>query len=310
MFGKSVSTIKRWKTSGIPANTDNAKSIERAYKAAKKLQAKAATKSQRKPTVIKAGTAKKAGKAVVNSLKAPFKGGLTKQVAKGFKAVKNVFKQPKTPAQKETLLKKIGIEPIKKKKPGEKLTAYERKKINKTYAEFSEFISNGRQRFRIVKTTNQDTLNKARKTGMAVYGNSIYIHVAGPKETATIKKFMGEKIIARTYYGKTERIFLGGADTFDRVVNKLQTKKLKPTEFITGAFFGGPTFHKAIYPSVAAFLNYINNQFVPHLPEGTAATKRNIARAKADLIKNIAIVEIDDPQFAEDEWADDEDFDE
>lgn len=130
---------------------------------------------------------------------------------------------------------------------------------------------------------------------------NIYVHKAKGDESVKLSRFMGEQVIARTYYGKLERIFLGGADTFERVVRKLQAKPLAPGQMVTGAFFGGPTFHRAIYANVGDFLNYLNNQFVPHLGKGEKPTRRNVARAKAALIKNIAIVEITNPEFESDE---------
>lgn len=239
-------------------------------------------------------------------VKKQFKSGPTQKVAKGFRAIREpIYTAPVSIADKESRLAKIGIKPYKSKR---KRTAKQKKKIEELYGEFAEFASRGafryREKFRIIRTANKSTLNRARKSGMAVYGNSIYVHVASGKETARIGSFMGEKIIARTYYGKLERIFLGGADVFSRVVGKLQKKKLKPGQMITGAFFGGPTFHRAIYANVQEFLNYINNSFVPHLAQGQKPTKRNIARAKAALIKNIAVVQIENPEF-ENEGEDD-----
>lgn len=247
--------------------------------------------------------AKKLGKALRGKKSAgKFKGGLTEKVAKGFRAVKGaIYTAPVSIADKESRLAKIGIKPYKSKR---KRTPKQKKKIEQLYADFAEFASRGafryKEKFRIIRTANKTTLSAARKSGMAVYENSIYVHVAGSKESVRVGSFMGERIIARTYYGKLERIFLGGADVFDRVVKKLQKKKLKPGQMITGAFFGGPTFHRAIYANVAEFLNYINNSFVPHLAKGQKATKRNIARAKAALIKNIAVVQIENPEFEED----------
>lgn len=247
--------------------------------------------------------AKKLGKALRGKkTPAKFKGGALEKVAKGFRAVKEaIFTTPVTIADKESRLAKIGIKPYKSKR---KRTGAQKKKIEQLYADFAEFASRGafryREKFRIIRTANKATLSAAKKSGMAVYEHSIYVHVASSKESVRVGSFMGERIIARTYYGKLERIFLGGADVFDRVVKKLQKKKLKPGQMITGAFFGGPTFHRAIYANVAEFLNYINNSFVPHLAKGQKATKRNIARAKAALIKNIAVVQIENPEFEDD----------
>lgn len=229
--------------------------------------------------------------------KKKFSSGPTTKVAKGYEAVRELKPKRRTTADKERELARIGVKPYKRPR---KRTAKQKRRIATLYREFAEFTGR-RRNFVIVTTNNKETLSKAEQSGMAVYGNHIYVHISRPGESVRLGRFMGERIISRTYYGKRERIFLGGADVFNRVIAKLQAKPLPPDQMITGAFFGGPTFHKAIYRDVNEFLNYINNQFVPHMPRGVKATPRNIARQRAQLLKNIAVVNIENPEFADDE---------
>lgn len=274
---KSSLEVKRRKRRPAPIKAPRARKPKR-------LKVKAKKVVRRSVRVVKKATRQK------------FAGGLTTKVAKGYRALKEFFSAPVTTQQKAKALNKIGIRaPQPKRRPTKK----QRRKIETLYEEYGEFARAPRGRFKIIATKSKDTLSKARKSGMAVYENKIYVHVARSSETVRARKFMGEKIIARTYYGKLERIFLGGADVFDRVVKKLRVKKLAPGQMITGAFFGGPTFHRAIYQNVGEFLNYLNNVFVPHMAKGTKPTKRNIARAKAALMKNIAVVEIENEEFDE-----------
>lgn len=304
-MAKSTSKHKKKAKAKRPAPAKSRAPVKASKR--KKPRARTPKLRGRKPPKIAAPSrriAKRIGKIVRGKKsKAKFRGGFTEKVAKGFRAVKSaIYTAPVSIADKESRLAKIGIKPYKSKR---KRTPKQKKKIEQLYADFAEFASRGafryREKFRIIRTSNAATLSKAKKSGMAVYEHSIYVHVASSKESVRIGSFMGERIIARTYYGKLERIFLGGADVFNRVVGKLQKKKLKPGQMITGAFFGGPTFHRAIYSNVAEFLNYLNNAFVPHLSKGQKPTKRNIARAKAALIKNIAVVQIENPEFEDDE---------
>lgn len=244
---------------------------------------------------LKAGKTRKAARKVYKGgarsarrgVKA-FTGGVTASVAKGYRAVREFLSKPRTVDDKRAALARIGIKPYKRKT----LTRKQQSRVKQIYAEFSEFAGT-RQRFKIIRGASKAIRTKAEKSGMAVYDKSIYVHLSKKEKDGTAKlgKFMGEDVIARTYYGKKERIFLGGADTFNRVSKKLAGKKLKPGQYITGSFFGGPTFHRRVL-SIEEFLNYINNQFIPHMPAGVRLTKRNIARARRDLIRNLAIVEV------------------
>lgn len=292
-----VKASKAKKPRGLRARNTSARAADRRRVLDAKNRARAARETRK---ALKHKTAKPTRR-IAKAIGKAFKGGKTKQI--GFRPSKGpILTAPTTTAEKEKRLARIGIKPYKSKR---KRTPAQRRKLEQLYGDFAEFASRGAfksmRKFRIIRTTNKATLDKARKSGMAVYENSIYVHISRTTETARLGSFMGEKIIARTYYGKLERIFLGGADTFSRVVKKLQVKQLAPGQMITGAFFGGPTFHRAIYSNVGEFLNYLNNAFVPHLKAGQKPTKRNIARAKAALIKNIAIVQIENPEFEDDD---------
>lgn len=269
----------------------NTKPSARKAKKPKGLRARRASPSLKLKAGKSRATARKVYKGGAKSARrgvAAFRGGVTSAVAKGYQAIREFLSKPRTIDDKRAALARIGIKPYKKKT----LNRKQQNRVKKIYAEFSEFAGT-RQRFKIIRGASKAIRTKAEKSGMAVYDKSIYVHLSKKEKDGTAKlgKFMGEDIVARTYYGKKERIFLGGADTFNRVSKKLAGKKLKPGQYITGSFFGGPTFHRRVL-SIEEFLNYINNQFVPHMNAGQKATKRNIARARRDLIRNLAIVEV------------------
>lgn len=253
----------------------------------KGLKARRASKSLKLKTSAQRSRARKVTRGAKRTA-AKFTGGLTTAVAKGYKAVREFLSKPRTTDDKRAALARIGITPYKRKKLNRKQQA----RVRKIYAEFSEFAGT-RQRFKIIRGASKVVRDKAHKSGMAVYDKDIYVHLSKKEKdgTARVSKFMGEDVIARTYYGKKERIFLGGAQTFNRVAKKFEGKKLKPGQYITGSFFGGPTFHRRVL-SIEEFLNYMNNQFVPHMNRGQRPTKRNIARARRELIRNLALVEV------------------
>lgn len=285
---KQARELAQYKKSLQKKSVRRRREVVKSLKEIKRLKAKAPSKTLK---IKAAKRTRRAAVALGRAARKPFAGGLTQQVAKGYRAVKEFFaRRPRTLKEKEKTLAKIGVKPFKRYR---KRTEKQKRLISRLYSEFAEFTGRARHKFVIIHTAKKETLERARKSGMAVYGEHIYVHVAQRGETARLKHYMGETIIARTYYGKLERIFLGGASVFNRVVKKLETKKLPHGTFITGAFFGGPTFHKAIFETVGELVNYITNTFKPHLPQGVRPTKRNIAEAKKDLIKNIALVTIE-----------------
>lgn len=288
---KQARDLKRYESKIAKKSVSRRRATVKAVKNTRRIKPDKPRKSLKVKAAPTRRIAKKAARA--------FTGGLTHQVAKGYRAIKEIAARPRSLRDKENALRRIGVSPYKGKY--RKRTARQKRKISKLYSEFGEFT--GRGPHKIIKGARPATLVKARKGGMATYDGNIYVHTASKTDTARMGKFMGETVIVRTYHGKTERVFLGGADVFDRVVKKLQVRKMKPGEMITGAFFGGPTFHKAIYQSVGELLNYLNNAFQTGkkwdhskpIPQRKSA--RNVRQKNAALIKNIAIVTIDNPEF-------------
>lgn len=227
-----------------------------------------------------------------------FTGGTIKGAHPGYQTNKSYSRKTLTAQEKLKQLNKIKVKTGIKNSAD--LDRNERRRIARLYNKFSDFATSPNSKITIIHSRSKHTLELAKQAGFAIQGKNIFVHKAGAGESVKVGRFMGERVLIRTEYGKTERIFIGGTEVFERVVRKLQTRKLKPSQQITGSFFGISSFRQS-FPDVGDFLNYMNNSFVPHMPNDVKPTKRNIAKHKKDLIKFVSIVEIDNPEFEDDD---------
>jgi RecG-like helicase len=222
----------------------------------------------------------------------------------------------KTPKEKLSLLRSIGVDPYPGRSRG-KLNHDQKSYVARLWRKYHEVADAPKTEFSNVRTTREDVVRKARGAGYRTYKDRVFLANQGYRKSRITKA--GN--IEREYdASKSATEYLVSRRDMPKLVDQLRRRGLKPYEQIT-AKFGGSSAFKTVYQNLADLERYIRN-FIPRAlkdritdlnrrrnagevnakqyDKERAKITRRIEREKSDLVQSLSIVKIHDAGFVTD----------